>query len=759
MVIPSSLGFPRVGLRRELKKALEDFWAGRSDAAALEEASRGLRARHWALQKSLGLRHVPSNDFSLYDHVLDAAVMVDAVPERFAGEASALARYFAMARGSRGASALEMTKWFDTNYHYMVPEFRRDQKFRLGWNKPLEEYGEARSQGFLTRPVVLGPVSFLLSGKGEDGFDPLTLLDGLLPVYEDVLDKLADAGADWIQVDEPCLALDADARVRAAYERAYAALARPAPRRRILLTTYFGDLRENLDWAAKLPVAGLHLDLVRAPGQLDRALALLPKHLSLSLGLVDGRNVWRSDLDAAVSAAEKAAKALGRESVLVAPSCSLLHSPVDLSVEDGLDGELKGWMAFAVQKIEEVVLIARAVNDGRSSVADALRKNQEVLEGRRRSPRTANPVVRKRLAAATPEMGRRKSAFPARREAQQARLHLPAFPTTTIGSFPQTEEVRRARAEARSGRSAPEVYDAFLKEEIRKAVAFQEELGLDVLVHGEAERTDMVEYFGEKLEGFAFTKNGWVQSYGSRCVKPPVIFGDVSRPASMTVAWSAYAQSLTKRPMKGMLTGPVTILQWSFVRNDQPRELTCRQIGLALRDEVLDLEAAGLPVVQVDEPALREGLPLRRDEREAYLAWAVESFRLAVAGVRDDTQIHTHMCYAEFNEIIAAIAALDADVISLEASRSRMELLEAFRDFHYPNDVGPGVYDIHSPRIPTVAEMEDLLRNASSVVPPERLWVNPDCGLKTRRWEEVRPALERLVEAARRLRKKAAVPA
>jgi len=752
MVIPSNLGFPRIGPRRELKKSLEDFWSGKIGGDALQQTGRDIRAQNWRRQKDAGLLHIPSNDFSFYDHVLDTAVLVDAVPRRFPD-------YFAAARGVQktgGADvpALEMTKWFDTNYHYIVPEFTADQAFQSKGRKAVEEFEEAKAAGVLTRPVLLGPVSFLLLGKSaEAGWNPWKALDRLLPVYADILKNLAAAGADWVQMDEPCLVTDLPPEAATAFQKAYETFAKTVEAK-LLLTTYFGDLRENLDWALSLPVAGLHLDLLRAPGQLDRALKTRPQSLRLSLGLVDGRNIWRADLDAAVAVAERAAAAVGADKLLVAPSCSLLHTPVDLAHETVLDPELRSWLAFAQQKLEEVAVIAFAVNDGRAAAAPQLDAAREALARRRASPRLRNKEVLERLAVLRPEMSRRQSPFPHRRHKQQAALSLPSFPTTTIGSFPQTPEVRAARAAFKTGKTSAADYDAFLKKEIERTVRFQEDVGLDVLVHGEPERNDMVEYFGEQLAGFAMTRNGWVQSYGSRCVKPPVIFGDVHRPKPMTVEWSRHAQSLTRRPMKGMLTGPVTILQWSFVRNDQPRADTCRQIALALRDEVLDLEKAGLRVIQIDEPALREGLPLRRDEWDAYLAWAVESFRLAANGVKDETQTHTHMCYAAFNDIIEAIAALDADVISLEASRSGMELLRVFRDFRYPNDIGPGAYDIHSPRVPSAEEMEKLMEKALDVIPAERLWVNPDCGLKTRRWEEVKPALENLVRAARRLRGK-----
>jgi len=764
MALATNLGFPRIGPKRELKKALEEHWSGKRSEADLIAAGREIRRASWDLQKKAGLDHIPSNDFSFYDHVLDAAAMTGAVPARYgwSGGSVPLRTYFAMARGLQekgtdGAAidvaAMEMTKWFDTNYHYIVPEFARGQRFTLASTKPIEEFGEARALGIRTRPVLLGPVSFLLLGKSEDpAMKPISLLGDLLPVYEEVLRRLAAAGAEWIQIDEPCLALDLDEATRAAYATAFARLAAAAPKLRLLVATYFEGLRENLATALKLPVAALHLDLVRAPGQLEEAIAGAPKGMSLSLGVIDGRNIWRADLDRVLGAVERAVKALGSDRVMIAPSCSLIHTPVDLDFETALDADLRSWLAFAKQKAAEVVVLARAAREGRAAVASDLGANREAMEKRRTSPRIHLDAVKKRSMDVTADMLRRRSPYGERRKVQEKRLGLPDFPTTTIGSFPQTGEVRAARAEFKAGRKSAADYDAFLRSETERTIRFQEQIGLDVLVHGEFERNDMVEYFGEQLDGFAFTKNGWVQSYGSRYVKPPVIYGDVRRPAAMTVAWSSYAQSLTKKPVKGMLTGPVTILQWSFVRDDQPRSETCRQIALAIRDEVVDLEKAGIRAIQIDEPAMREGLPLRRSDWGAYLEWAVNSFRLASAGVRDETQIHTHMCYAQFNDIIDSVGTMDADVISMETSRSRMELLGAFRNYTYPNEIGPGVYDIHSPRVPARQEMEELLHKALQVLTPKQIWVNPDCGLKTRRWEEVRPALTAMVEAARNLR-------
>ncbi|WBU53354.1 5-methyltetrahydropteroyltriglutamate--homocysteine S-methyltransferase [Paracoccus sp. SCSIO 75233] len=750
MAQSANLGFPRIGARRELKKAVEAYWKGETDAAALVAEGKRLRAAHWQAQADAGIGVIPSNDFSFYDQVLDMAALLGAVPARFRDAGDGLDLYFAMARGTDAAPAMEMTKWFDTNYHYIVPEFSRDQSFSLSSAKPVEEYLEAKALGIETRPVLLGPVSFLSLGKSrDDGFSPLEHLDAVLPVYADLLARLHEAGAAWVQIDEPVLVCDLTEAQRNAFSRAYAALADAGPK--LMLASYFGGLGDNLEVATGLPVAGLHIDLVRAPEQLATVLANSGGKV-ISLGLVDGRNIWKTDLARALTVAGKAVQRLGSDHVQIAPSCSLLHVPVDLDQETGLDEELNSWLAFAAQKLAEVATLTRALNDGEDAVADALAQNRAACEARAVSPRIHDPLVKARVAGVTDDDRKRRSQFTDRIAKQQDRLKLPRFPTTTIGSFPQTQQVRRARADHRKRAISDSAYDVFLKAETEACIRRQEEIGLDVLVHGEFERNDMVEYFGEQLAGFAFTKFGWVQSYGTRCVKPPVIFGDVSRPKAMTVAWSAYAQSLTDRPMKGMLTGPVTILQWSFVRDDQPRRTTCEQIALAIRDEVADLEAAGIGVIQIDEPALREGLPLRRAAWEGYLAWAVDAFRLSASPVRDETQIHTHMCYSEFNDIIGSIAAMDADVISIETSRSDMELLRVFADFDYPNDIGPGIWDIHAPRVPSGQEMTGLLQKAAAVIPAERLWVNPDCGLKTRGWDEVEASLRNLVDAARTLR-------
>jgi 5-methyltetrahydropteroyltriglutamate--homocysteine methyltransferase len=759
MTSATNLGFPRIGPNRELKHALEDYWSGRSGENELKSIARAVRRVNWEMQARSGIQHVPSGDFSLYDHVLDTAVMIGAVPDRFArlGDVDETRRYFAMARGATrydGATvaAMEMTKWFDTNYHYIVPEIEDGMELRLASSRVVDEFLEAKALGYQTRPVILGPVSFLLLAKSRNTSAlPLSWLHRVLPAYEQLLVKLLAAGADWVQVDEPCLALDLDSDVLRAYREAYETLGHAGAR--ILLATYFGGLGANLDAVLRLPVAALHLDLVRAPAQLEAALDGAPEGLVLSLGLVDGRNVWRSDLDAALERLSHAASRLGPDRLMVAPSCSLLHVPVDLDNETELDEQVRGWLAFGKQKLQEVSLLSRALGDGKGAVESELAESRARVAQRRASPRVHMASVAAREEEVSDEMLER-APYQERRERQSDMLALPVFPTTTIGSFPQTKGLRSARAAARAGSLSRPEYDAMLRGLITRAIRFQEDAGLDVLVHGEFERNDMVEFFGEQLSGFAFTRNGWVQSYGSRCVKPPIIYGDVARPRPMTVAWTVYAQSLTHRPVKGMLTGPVTMLQWSFVRDDQPRERTCRQLALGIRDETLDLEAAGIQIIQIDEPAIREGLPLRAAEREEYLRWAVDAFRLASSGVRDETQIHTHMCYSEFDEIIAAVARMDADVLSIETSRSGMELLDTFGRTDYPNAVGPGVYDVHSPVVPEVDAIEALLAKALEVLDPGQLWVNPDCGLKTRRWEEVRPAVAAMVTAARKLRER-----
>lgn len=758
MTLAANLGYPRLGAKRELKWALESYWAGKTSAADLLQTAKALRLEHWQTQQAAGIDVIPSNDFSLYDHVLDTTLMVGAVPQRYAklNQPTALDLYFAMARGTQQGetsfAAMEMTKWFDTNYHYIVPEIEPHQTYRLASTKIVDEFIEAKEAGIHTRPVLFGPVSYLLLSKSTsaDGV-PLDTLSQLLPVYVEALQRLAAAGADWAQIDEPCLVLDLDESARKAYADAYNQLGQVA-NIRLLIATYFGALGDNLELAAGLPVYGLHIDLARAPEQLEKVLAQLPAEKTLSLGVVDGRNVWRADLDAALKKVQTAVAALGAERVQIAPSCSLMFSPHDLNLETKLDDELKSWLAFARQKLDELAALKQAVSGGAEAAAESFTVSRAALKSRHASARTHNPQVRQRLEAVDASMLNRAHDFETRKIAQAKKLGLPPLPTTTIGSFPQTAEVRAQRSAKNKGALTQAQYDEFLKAEIARTIQKQEEIGLDVLVHGEFERTDMVEYFGERLTGIAFTQNGWVQSYGSRAVRPPIIFGDVARPAPMTVAWSAYAQTLTNKLVKGMLTGPVTILEWSFVRDDQPRSVTCRQLALAIRDEVLDLEGAGIQVIQIDEPAFREGFPLRKAEQNDYLQWAIEAFKLSASGVRDETQIHTHMCYAEFDNIIEAIGLMDADVISIEASRSKMELLDAFKQYQYPGEIGPGIYDIHSPNIPTQAEMEDLLERAAQVVPVERLWINPDCGLKTRQWEQVIPALTNMVNAAQALR-------
>lgn len=761
MAVAHNLGFPRIGADRELKKALEAYWKGELNEQGLRLVGRQLRAKHWQAQADAGIQLLPVGDFAWYDQVLTHSLMFGVVPQRFrpADGQPTLDTLFAMARGVTnsccgGGQAQEMTKWFDTNYHYLVPEFSADQEFQLSWSQLFEEVEEAQALGHAIKPVLVGPLTYLwlgkLKGEAAEHFDKLELLERLLPVYGEVLDRLAAQGVEWVQIDEPILALDLPQDWKNAFERAYNLLQR-APLKK-LVATYFGGLEDNLSLAAALPVDGLHIDLVRAPEQYPLILDWLPTYKVLSLGLVNGRNVWRCDLDKALEVARHAAERLG-DRLWLAPSCSLLHSPVDLEREDRLDHELKGWLAFAVQKCAEVATLARAINEPTNEdVVVELARSRAVQAARQHSPRIHKPQVQARLNAIQPQDSQRTSVFAARIEQQRARLDLPAFPTTTIGSFPQTPAIRLARQAYKQGRLSLGDYTEAMQAEIRHAVAVQEQIGLDVLVHGEAERNDMVEYFAEQLDGYAFTRFGWVQSYGSRCVKPAVIYGDLSRPQPMTVDWIRYAQQQTDRVMKGMLTGPVTMLMWSFAREDVSREVQARQLALAIRDEVCDLEAAGIRIIQIDEAAFREGLPLRRAQWQHYLDWAVEAFRLCASGVRDETQIHTHMCYSEFNDVIESIAAMDADVITIETSRSQMELLEAFRAFDYPNDIGPGVYDIHSPRVPDTAEMVQLLEKAAECIPAERLWVNPDCGLKTRAWPETEAALVNMVAAARQLR-------
>ena len=763
MALAHNLGFPRIGRDRELKKALEAYWKGELDEAALRAVGQRLRAEHWQLQKEAGIQLLPVGDFAWYDQVLGHSLMFGVIPERFRPHSGrpTLDTLFGMARGvSQGGCcgathAQELTKWFDSNYHYLVPEFSAEQSFALSWEQLFEEVAEGRALGHALKPVLIGPLTYLWLGKCKGpAFDKLDLLERLLPVYGEVLQRLAAQGIEWVQIDEPILALNLPQDWKTAFERAYNLLQKEPGRK--LIATYFAGLEDNLGLAAGLPVDGLHIDLVRAPEQFPAILDRLPAYKVLSLGVVDGRNVWRSDLHAALVILQQAHERLG-ERLWVAPSCSLLHCPVDLSREDKLDVELKSWLAFAVQKCREVAVLAQALGEPQAvEVQAALAESRQVQESRRASPRIHKPAVQARVAAVTAQHCQRQSPFAERSARQRARLNLPLFPTTSIGSFPQTSAIRLARQAFKAGKLSAAEYREAMYSEIRHAVQVQERLGLDVLVHGEAERNDMVEYFAEQLDGYAFTRFGWVQSYGSRCVKPAIIYGDLSRPRPMTVDWISYAQRCTDKPMKGMLTGPVTMLMWSFPRDDMSREEQARQLALAIRDEVVDLEAAGIGVIQIDEAAFREGLPLRRAGWSHYLAWASEAFRLCASAVRDETQIHTHMCYSEFNDVIEAIAAMDADVITIETSRSDMELLDAFERFEYPNEIGPGVYDIHSPRVPDSGEMLKLLRKAARRIAVERLWVNPDCGLKTRGWAESEAALANMVAAARQLRRELA---
>ncbi|WP_244808308.1 5-methyltetrahydropteroyltriglutamate--homocysteine S-methyltransferase [Caballeronia zhejiangensis] len=760
MATTHNLGFPRIGANRELKFALEKYWKKESSRDELKAVGAHLRERHWKHQSRLDL--VAAGDFAFYDQVLDMSFTLGNLPERVRGfHGDALDNAFRVARGGssesaeehaaccEGVAAGEMTKWFDTNYHYIVPEFDAATQFTLDTSRLVEQLGEARALGVNAKPVIIGPVTYLWLGKAKDDSDKLALLPRLLPVYAALLDHFAALGIEWVQIDEPALVTELDTQWRDAFVTAYDALSQR--RVRLLLATYFGQLQENLDLACKLPIDGLHIDAINARDDVGAAAKLLPDSSVLSVGAINGRNIWKTDLNATLDWLEPLHASLG-DRLWIAPSCSLLHTPVDLASEMKLDAEIRSWLAFALQKLDELDVLARALNDGRASVADALACNAAAIASRRASSRVHNPAVKEALTKIDATLGQRASAYETRAQKQAAMLALPAYPTTTIGSFPQTNEIRHARRQFRSGQLDATTYRAAMEREITRAVKEQEALGLDVLVHGEAERNDMVEYFGERLDGYAFSEFGWVQSYGSRCVKPPILFGDISRPKPMTVEWTRYAQAQTRKPMKGMLTGPVTILNWSFVRDDQPRSESCRQLALAIRAEVLDLEEAGVRVIQIDEAALREGLPLRRAQWDGYLRWAVEAFRIAANGVRDETQIHTHMCYSEFNDIIASIAVMDADVITIETSRSNMELLEAFDHFKCPNQIGPGVYDIHSPNIPSEAQIVALMTKAAERIPRERLWVNPDCGLKTRQWDEVIPALRNMVAAAHTLR-------
>lgn len=760
MITTHNLGFPRIGAKRELKFALEAYWKGQSSLEDLKQVGKSLRQGNWALQSNLDF--MPVGDFAFYDQVLDMSFTLGNLPARvqdFHGDP--LDNYFRVARGRSaesaeahaqccgGVAAGEMTKWFDTNYHYIVPEFTAETQFKLDATLLLEQLAEAKTQNVKAKPVIIGPVTYLAIGKAKDDSDRLALLSQLLNVYTELLETLATQGVEWVQVDEPVLVTELTPEWQHAFNLAYHQL--KSSRVKLLVATYFGQLADNQYLAANLPVAGLHVDAINARSEIVPLINLLPAHKVLSIGVINGRNIWKTDLNATLDWLAPIAERLG-ERLWLAPSCSLLHVPVDLDSEVKLESEIKSWLAFAKQKLEELQVLATALNHGRDAVKVALAVNQVAIEARRNSKRVHNPQVKAALETLTPQLGQRQHRYAQRATKQAALLQLPQYPTTTIGSFPQTAEIRQARSQFKAGELDEAGYQRAMKTEIERSVREQEALGLDVLVHGEAERNDMVEYFGEQLEGYAFSQFGWVQSYGSRCVKPPILFGDISRPKAMTVEWIKYAQSLTSKPMKGMLTGPVTILNWSFVRDDQPRSVSCYQLALAIREEVLDLEKAGIHVIQIDEAALREGLPLRKSQWKEYLNWAVESFRISANGVQDETQIHTHMCYSEFNDIIASIAEMDADVITIETSRSDMELLDAFDSFNYPNEIGPGVYDIHSPNIPSQDHIVQLMQKAAERIPAERLWVNPDCGLKTRQWAEVLPALRNMVAAAKTLR-------
>ncbi len=763
-----NLGYPRIGNQRELKKSCEQYWAGKIEAHQLQQTARTIRQQNWQLQKDTGIDIIPCNDFSFYDQVLDTCLMVGAIPERYHSliekkKLKEVDLLFAMARGYQDKeydlTAMEMTKWFDTNYHYIVPEFTAEQNFSFFSSKVLNEFNEGKQQGFNLKPVLLGPVSFLLLGKEkQEGFQRLELIDKLIPVYIEVLKKLSDSNAHYIQFDEPCLALNLTEEERNVFLKVYKTIKARFPELHIILASYFECYGDNLSVVLQLPVQTIHLDLVRCPSQLEDILGteFVKTKTNLSLGIIDGRNIWINDYKQSISVIKKAVNILGSERILIAPSCSLLHVPCDLNSEkdeSNLIPGIKQWLAFAKQKLQEVVILKRLISgEENKELQELLSVNKKAVESRKTSSLIHDYKVKQRTAEIKADDAKRNNPFNKRKLKQQQALNLPLFATTTIGSFPQTPEVRSWRAKFKKGELTQLQYDELIARETEESIRWQEEIDMDVLVHGEFERNDMVEYFGEQLNGFVFTQNGWVQSYGSRCVKPPIIFGDVSRLNPMTVRWSSHAQSLTKKWVKGMLTGPVTILQWSFVRNDQLRSETCNQIALAIRDEVIDLEKAGIKIIQIDEPAIREGLPLRKENWKIYLDWAVKAFRISASGVKDETQIHTHMCYSEFNDIISDIAAMDADVITIECSRSQMELLDAFAAFKYPNDIGPGVYDIHSPRIPSVEEIKHLLDIALQVIPGDNLWVNPDCGLKTRKWEETRIALVNMIQAAKEMR-------
>ncbi|MDP1558759.1 MAG: 5-methyltetrahydropteroyltriglutamate--homocysteine S-methyltransferase [Nitrosomonas sp.] len=755
MVTTHNLGFPRIGKKRELKFALENYWKKVISKETLQEIAANLRRAHWQDQSKLDL--VPVGDFSMYDQVLDTSFMLGHIPARVSElPGDELDSYFRVARGRSLSddptcscvSAGEMTKWFDTNYHYIVPEFEQNTRFSLNANRLLQQIEEAKQQGIQVKPVILGPASYLWLGKSKDGSDKLNLLDDLVNVYAQLLHELKNAGIQWVQMDEPVLVMELSQEWQHALRKTYFQLqATPV---NLLVATYFGQLQGNLQLACELPVNGLHLDAITAKDEVAKVIDWLPCHKVLSLGIINGRNIWKTNLAETLDWLEPIYSRL-QDRLWLAPSCSLLHVPVDLNSEQQLDRDIQSWLAFAVQKLDELDTLAKALSQGRDAVTEELLENAVAVTNRKQSSQVHDESVKRRVLEINNAMGIRHSPYQQRAVIQREKFNLPLYPTTTIGSFPQTREIRQARQDFRTGKLSAAQYHLAMQQEIKTCVREQEALGLDVLVHGEPERNDMVEYFGEQLTGYAFTQFGWVQSYGSRCVKPPIIYGDISRPQAMTVDWIQYAQSLTDKPMKGMLTGPVTMLNWSFVRDDQPRAETCMQLALAIGDEVLALEKAGIGIIQIDEAALREGLPLRKTQWKSYLQWAIRAFQIAANGVKDETQIHTHMCYSEFNDIIEAIAGMDADVITIETSRSDMELLDVFDQFHYPNEIGPGVYDIHSPNIPSIDSMIDLMKKAAQRIPAQRLWVNPDCGLKTRSWDEVKPALSNMIAASKRL--------
>ncbi|KAK3065543.1 homocysteine methyltransferase Met26 [Coniosporium uncinatum] len=765
MVQSSVLGFPRMGVLRDLKKANEAYWADKLSREDLLKEGKRLRLAHWNIQKDAGVDIIPSNDFAYYDHVLDHIQMFNAIPERYSKAGlEPIDEYFAMGRGHQkdgiDVPSLEMVKWFDSNYHYVKPTFQDGQSFKLASDpKPVREFKEAKEAGITTRPVILGPVSFLALGKADRGqtVSPIGLLDKLLPVYEELLSQLKEAGAETVQIDEPVLVFDLPLKVKNAFKPAYEKLSGSNSKiPKLMLATYFGDIVHNFDVIPSISsLHGLHIDLVRNPEQLESVMGQLGAQQVLSCGVVDGRNIWKTNFKKAIEVVETAVQKLGKDRVLVATSSSLLHTPHTLDSEKKLPEEVKNWFSFACQKAKEVAIIAKAVTDGPASVRDDLEANAKAMEARASSERTNDPKVKDRQQKVTSEMHERQSPFPERYAQQKEHLNLPMFPTTTIGSFPQTSQIRVQRNKFTKGEITAEEYEKFIESEIQEVVKIQDELDLDVYVHGEPERNDMVQYFGERLEGYVFTTHAWVQSYGSRCVRPPIIVGDISRPAPMTVKESKYAASIAKKPMKGMLTGPITCLRWSFPRDDVHQSVQAQQLALALRDEVVDLEAAGIYVIQVDEPALREGLPLRSGrERENYLSWAVDSFKLSTAGVKDSTQIHSHFCYSEFQDFFHAIAALDADVLSIENSKSDAKLLKVFVDQAYPRHIGPGVYDIHSPRVPSEQEIKDRIDEMLQYLKPDQLWINPDCGLKTRQWKETKAALTNMVNAAKFYREK-----